>query len=85
MSPQTGRIQGVPTTTQIMTPYTVTASNGANDISTVILFDITDLAAPSELSYMYAGSIISISTPVTLVPLRPMGSMSIQPEELCGR
>ena len=83
MSPQTGRIQGVPTTTQIMTPYTVTASNGANDISTVILFDITDLAAPSELSYMYAGSVISISTPVTLVPLRPMGSMSIHNPKNC--
>lgn len=78
LNAQNGRISGTPTNLQVMTYYTITAGSGANQETTVIAFDVTELAAPTGLQYMQNGEAVSAGTPVELIALRPISDFTIQ-------
>ena len=78
LNAQTGRISGTPTALQVMTFYTITAGSGSNKETTVIAFDVLELAAPTGLQYMQNGQTVSAGTPIELIALRPINAFTIQ-------
>lgn len=77
LNQQNGRITGSPMATQIATSYTITANSGSNKESTVITFDVLDVAFPSNLAYYYNGAAVTTQTPITFIALRTISPLSV--------
>ena len=80
---QNGRISGTPTETQVMSFYTITANVGSRKEQTVVGFDVQALPVPTNLVYMYQGSLVNPSSVISLVGLREMSAITISnPDEV---